>query len=181
MKKLIGMVALVTVLLFAVSCSSGVSQEKYDKATSDLTAKTAELQSVNTQYTQAKSSLDAANLKIDKATSDLTAKTAELQSANTQYTQAKSSLDAANVKLNKAKIEITVVNAIFLPAMTGELNQMSQADQTKLMQTMEDNIKSIGDAALQAKWDAMKNSGGDEDATMAFFQYLLSDVAKTLQ
>ena len=160
MKKTIWLVAgLVMVLLFAVSCG-GVSQEAYDKATGDLAAKTAELKN---------------------STDDLTAKTAELQALNTKYDQTNSDLAAVNTKLTKAKNEIAILNAIFLPAITGEMEQMSDAEGEKLLQEIEANVNTIGDAVLTKKYNAMKDSNGDADTTMDFFVYLLQDMEKTLE
>jgi hypothetical protein len=138
-KAIVLIIGLILVLAFTVSCSSGVAQTAYDKAVSDLTAKTAELN------------------------------------------QVKTGLDAANVKLVKAKNELAMFNEIFIPALDGTLNTMSQADQTKLFQDLQTKVDAMKDAALSSKFAAITSSSGGSQETMDFFLYLLQDMEKALK
>ena len=145
MKKAFGLgLALILILLLSVSC--GISQDKYDKVTSDLAA---------------------AQVQIQKLQGDLTAKDTEFK--------------AANDKLAKAKNEINVLNTIFIPAITGEFNNKTQTEMLTVFLGWRDKVNTIGDSALTAKFQAIIDSSGSEEATMAFFQYLFEDIAKTLQ
>jgi hypothetical protein len=140
MKKFIVLVfGLVVLLAFTVSCSSGVAQSTYDKAVSDLTAKTAEL------------------------------------------SQAKTGLDATNTKLAKVKNELAIFNGIFIPALDGTLNTMSQADQTKLFQNLQAKVDALKDAKITSKFAAITSSSGGSQETTDFFLYLLQDMENALK
>jgi chromosome segregation ATPase len=173
MKKAIGLaLGLVLILLLSVSC--GIPQDKYDKATSDLAAAQVQIQTMETQLTG--------------KTAELSARDSDLTAAQTQITQLQEDLTAndtqlktATDKLAKAKSEIEVLNAIFLPSITGELNQMTQGEIANLFLGWRDKINAIGDSALTAKFQAIIDSQDSEAATMAFFQYLLEDIANTLK
>lgn len=152
MKYLIAIgVGLVFVSIFTVSCG-GVSQEVYDRATENLASLNATYEQVN---------------------NDLAAKAAELESLNTQNNE-------ANTKLDKLKIEVAIYNAVFIPALTGELDYASEAEQQQIINGIEDNIKTLNDPVLQRKYNQMKFSA-DSDATAEFFLYLLQDIEKTLE
>jgi len=72
MKKFLGIgLALILILLLSVSCSSGVSQEKYDKVNSDLTAAQAQIQTLQTQLSAKESELGASNDKIKAAKAEI--------------------------------------------------------------------------------------------------------------
>jgi len=144
----LGLALIMVVLLFPflISCSSGISQDKYDKVNADLTA---------------------AQVQIQKLQGDITTKDATLKSAND--------------KLAKAKNEINVLNTIFIPALTGELNNKTQSEMMTVFLGWRDKVNTFGDPALTAKFQAIIDSSGGEAATMAFFQYILEDIAKTLQ
>jgi len=147
-KALISWLVLIMVLLILpllISCS-GISQEKYDKANSDLAA---------------------AQVQIQQLQGDLTAKDAELK--------------ATNEKLGKARNEIVILNAIFIPAMKGDFNNKTQDEMMSMFLSWQDKVNTVKDTILTAKFQAIMDSGGGNEATMAFFQYLLEDIEKTVQ
>jgi septal ring factor EnvC (AmiA/AmiB activator) len=165
MKKAFGLsLALILILLFSVSC--GISQDKYDKVNSSLAAAQVQIQKLQGDITAKDASLAAAQAQIQKLQGDITAKDTTLK--------------AANDKMGKAKAEVEIFNAIFIPAMTGELNNMSEAEGTKLFLGLRDKVVAIGDPLLTTKIQAVIDSGSNE-ATLAFFQYLLEDIARTVQ
>jgi outer membrane murein-binding lipoprotein Lpp len=141
----LALIMVLMVLTFLISCS-GISQEKYDKVNSDLTA---------------------AQAQIQKLQGDLMAKDTEFK--------------ATSEKLAKAKNEIEVLNAIFIPAMTGELNNKPQDEMASLFLGWRDKINTIGDPALTTKFQAIMEGGAGNEATNEFFQYLLLDIEKTLK
>jgi hypothetical protein len=153
MKKAFGLVlALILILLLSASC--GIAQDKYDKVTSDLTA---------------------AQVQIQKVQGDLAAK-------NTELSTKASELKAAQDKLGKAKAEVEIFNAIFIPAMSGELNNMSEAEGINLFFNLRDKVKAIGDPTLTAKLQAVIDSGSsDETVILPFFVYLLEDISRALE
>ncbi len=147
MKKIFGIgMALILILLLSVSCSSGVSQDKYDKVNSDLTAAQAQVQTLQAQ---------------------LSAKQSEF--------------DASNAKLVKAKADVDVLNAIFIPAMSGEFANMTETEIKDLFEEWQNQVNAIGDAALTAKFQAIVDSQGGQGETMDFFLALLQDISKSLE
>ena len=143
--------ALILIPLLTASC--GIPQEKYDKLTSDLTAAQAQIQTLS---------------------GELTAKTNELAAKDTE-------LKATKDQLEEAKGKIEVLNAIFIPAMTGELSQKTQDEMATIFLGWRDKVTAVGDPDLTAKFQAIIDSGGGNEVTMAFFTYLLEDIAKTLK
>lgn len=136
MKRIIGVgLSLVMVLLFLVSC--GVPQEKYDKLNSDLTAAQTQIQSLQSDLSAKESELTAAETQAQSLQSNLSAKESELSAAKTQAQSLQSSLSAkeselqaTKTKLAQAKSRMEVVNGLFIPAITGELDKMTQAQAT---------------------------------------------------
>jgi outer membrane murein-binding lipoprotein Lpp len=145
-KTLVLVMAVVLISLLSISCSSGVSQDKYDKVNSDLAAAQAQIQTLQTQ---------------------LSAKQSEF--------------DASSAKIVKAKADIDVLNAIFIPAMSGEFNNMTEAQIMNLFIGWRDKVNAIGDTALTAKFQAIIDSNGGQQETMDFFMALLQDTSKSLE
>ena len=153
MKKGIGIVLVSILLLSFLAACGGIPQEKYDKANSDLTAAQAQIQSLQ---------------------SDLTAKNAELAAKDTELKDIKE-------KLGQTKKMIEVINGIFVAAMKGELDNMTQTENLNYFLSWRDKVNAIGDPVMTAKFQAIIDSEGDSGATMAFFVYLFESVPKTFE
>jgi outer membrane murein-binding lipoprotein Lpp len=119
--------------------------------------------------------------KYDKVNSDLTAAQAQIQKLQGDLTAKDTELKATSAKLAKAKNEIEVLNSIFIPALTGELNNKTQDEMTSVFLSWRDKVNTIGDATLSTKFQAIMDSGGGNEATMAFFRFLLEDIEKTVK
>ena len=160
MKKGIG-IAVVSILLlsFLVGCG-GVSQDKYDKVNSDLTA---------------------AQVQIQTLQSDLTAKNTELKSAQSALSAKDTELKATQEKMGKAKSMIEVINGIFVPAIKGEFDNMTEGETINFFLSWRDKVNAIGEATLTAKFQAIIDSEGDAETTLAFFLYLFESVPKILE
>jgi outer membrane murein-binding lipoprotein Lpp len=152
MKKGLG-IAVVSILLLTFLAACGISQDKYDKVNSDLTA---------------------AQTQIQTLQGDLTAKNAELAAKDTE-------LKATREKMGKAKGMIEVINGIFVPAIKGEFDNMTQTENLNYFLSWRDKVNAIGDATLTAKFQAIIDSEGDAETTLAFFVYLFESVPKTLE
>jgi len=152
MKKAFGL-ALILILLLMLSVSCGISQDKYDKVVSELSA---------------------AQVQIQKLQGDLNVKTTELSAKEAQ-------LKATNDKLTKAKNEVEVLNNIMIPSLTGEYNNKTETELLNLFFGWRDKVNAIGDASLNAKFQALIDTKGSDVATMAFLQYLFEDIARTLK
>ena len=105
--------------------------------------------------------------KYDKVNSDLAAKTAELK--------------AATDKLALVKGEVEIFNTIFLPAMRGDLDNMSDTDSMNLFLSVRDKVIAVGDSELTAKFQAIIDSAGSDESVFDFFIYLLEDISKELK
>jgi outer membrane murein-binding lipoprotein Lpp len=161
MKKILAFgLLLIIILMFSVSCSSGVSQENYDKVNSDLTAAQAQIQTLQAQVQTLQAQVDS--------------KTAELSARDND-------LAAAQEKWARAKAEIGVLNAIFVPSITGELYGKTDAEMANLFLEWRDQVNAIGDANLTAKFQAIMDSQGGQQQTLDFFLALLQDISKSLE
>jgi outer membrane murein-binding lipoprotein Lpp len=119
------------------------------------------------KYDKVNTDLAAAQTQIQKLQGDLTAKDAELK--------------ATHEKLGKARNEIEILNAIFIPAMKGEFSNKTQDEMMSTFLSWQGKINTAKDTILTAKFQAIMDSGGGNEPTMAFFQYLLEDIEKTLK
>jgi outer membrane murein-binding lipoprotein Lpp len=119
--------------------------------------------------------------KYDKVNSDLAAAQAQIQKLQGDLTAKDTELKATNGKLGKARNEIEVLNAIFIPALMGELNNKSPDEMTSVFLSWRDKVNTIGDPTLTAKFQAIMDSGGGNEATMEFFRYLLVGIETTLK
>jgi outer membrane murein-binding lipoprotein Lpp len=119
--------------------------------------------------------------KYDKVNSNLTSALAQIQKFQGDLTAKDTDLKADSAKLGKAKNEIEVLNAIFIPALTGELNNKTQSEMASLLLIWRDKVNTIGDPALTTKFQAIVEGGGSNEATMEFFRYLLLDIENTLK
>ena len=111
--------------------------------------------------------------EYDKAKSDLA-------TVQAQLTTKTSELEAANQKLAQGMARIEIINAILIPAMKGELDNMTESQSIKFFLDWRDKIKAIGDPTLTAKFEALIGNFSD-DAMSAFFVYLLESTATTLK
>jgi len=158
MKKVVIVgLALIPILLFITSC--GVAQEEYDRVSSDLAAAQTQIQSLE---------------------GDLTAAQTQAQSLQDELSAKESELEVAKEKLEQGKARIEILNAIFIPAITGELDRMTEAESMSYFFEWRDKVKAIGDPTLTAKFEAMIETFSDQ-ALMSFFIYLLESIPKALE
>jgi len=151
MKKAIMVgLALIPMLLFITSC--GVPQEEFNRVSSDLAAAQTQIQSLQ---------------------SDLSAKETELSVKGSE-------LEATKGKLEQGQARIEILNAIFLPAITGELDRMTEAESVAYFLEWRDKVVAVGDPTLTAKFQAIIDTWSDE-ATLSFFIYLLESIPEALE
>ena len=119
--------------------------------------------------------------KYDKANSDLTSAQAQIQKLQGDLTAKDTELKATQIKLDKVNSKIEILNDIFIPAITGELDNKTQNEMTDIFLSWRDKVNAIGDTTLAAKFQMILDSGNSNDATNEFFKYLLEDIAKTVK
>ncbi|GAI81809.1 unnamed protein product, partial [marine sediment metagenome] len=112
--------------------------------------------------------------------SDLTAAQAEIQSLQSDLSAKESDLEAAKGKLEQGKVRIEILNAIFIPAITGELDRMTEAEAMNYFLEWRDKVKAVEDPTLTVKFQAVIDTGSDE-ATMDLFVYLLESIPEALE
>lgn len=119
--------------------------------------------------------------KYDKANSDLTTAQAQIQKLQGDLLAKDNELKAVKVKLDKVNSKIEILNDIFIPAITGELNNKTQNEMADIFLGWRDKVNAIGDPTLTEKFQMIVDSGGSNDATNEFFKYLLEDIEKTVK
>jgi hypothetical protein len=152
-------IALLMVLVLLPACASGVPQEEYERVSNELIA-------AQTQTWSLQDELTTAQTQIQSLQDELSAK--------------ESQLEATQEKLEQGKARIEILNAIFIPAMTGELDAMTEAEAINFFFEWRDTVKAIEDPVLTAKFEAMIETFSDE-ALLSFFVYLLESTADALR
>jgi outer membrane murein-binding lipoprotein Lpp len=118
--------------------------------------------------------------EYDRVSSDLTAVQAEIQSLQSDLSAKESELEAIKEKLEQGKVRIEILNAIFIPAMTGELEGMTEAEAVSYFLEWRDKVMAVGDPTLTAKFEVLIETFSDE-ALLSFFVYLLESTADALE
>jgi len=119
--------------------------------------------------------------QYNKLNSDLAAAQAQIQTLQSDLTAKESDLKATQEKIVQATSKMEVLNAIFIPAMKGELNNMTQTETVTYFFTWRDKVNAIGDPVLTSKFQSIIDSGGADEVTLSFFLYLLENIPKTLE
>ena len=125
-------------------------------------------------------SCGVAQEEYDRVSSDLAAAQTQAQSLQDELSAKESELEVAKEKLEQGKARIEILNAIFIPAITGELDRMTEAESMSYFFEWRDKVKAIGDPTLTAKFEAMIETFSDQ-ALMSFFIYLLESIPKALE
>jgi hypothetical protein len=116
-----------------------------------------------------------------KTISDLAEKTAQLQEMTSKYNQAMQSLLDSKIKLITLKAELVILNTFFIPALTGELEAMSETELAMFFLDVQAKINSMGDPEIKSRFDAIVSSNGGDQETNDFFMYLLQDMENTVK
>jgi hypothetical protein len=119
--------------------------------------------------------------KYDKVNGDLAAAQVQAQKLQGDLTVKDTQLKTANDKLALAQSEIEIINTIFIPAFKGELDNVTETESMNLFLSMRDKVNAVGDSELTAKFQAIIDSIGSDEATLAFFIYLMEDISRTLK
>ena len=149
-KAMVVVLSLILILLFVTAC--GIPREEYDKLSSDFAAVQAQIQALQ----------------------------GELSTKETELSAKKSELEATKEKLGQGKARIEILNAIFIPAMTGELDRMTEGESVAFFFEWRDKVIAVGDPTLTAKFESMIETFSDE-ALLSFFVYLLDSTADALE
>jgi hypothetical protein len=158
-KKVIG-IGLGLILLSLLSVSCGVSQSEYDKVKSELEADREQIQALQ---------------------SELAVKDAELKSAQSDLSTKDAELIAIQESMGRAKSKMEIINDLFVPAMKGDLDNMTKIEVFNFFLSWRDKINTMGDPMLASKFQAIIDSNGSDEATASFFVYLFESIPDTLE
>jgi peptidoglycan hydrolase CwlO-like protein len=191
MKKILGLVSgLALLLLFSVSCGSGITQEQYDQVNADLTSAQAQVQTLQADLNARTEELADKNDKLDESTQkwqesteDLAAAQAQISALEVQVTDKTDELAAKTDEINNmqentelVKTEYEILYILFMPALTGEIYDMSPSEQMDLSLDMRDKVDATGDPVLSSKFQALIDGGGSEEAVIDFYAYLMDAI-----
>jgi len=98
-----------------------------------------------------------------------------------EYDRVSSDLAAAEEKLEQGKTRIEILNAIFIPAITGELDRMTESEAVNYFLGWRDKINAVGDPTLTAKFETLIDSEFSDQAFTSFFIYLLESIPEALE
>ena len=177
-KAIVVCLALILILLSAISC--GVPQEDYAKVISDLTAAQTQIQSLQGELSTKETELSTKESELAAAQTQTQSLQGDLAAKETELSAKESELEVTNEKLEQGKARIEILNAIFIPAMTGELDAMTETEATNYSLEWQDSLNAVGDPVLTAKFEAFMDAGSDE-ALFSFFVYLLESTADALR
>ncbi|GAH41970.1 unnamed protein product, partial [marine sediment metagenome] len=134
------------------------------------------------------SDLAASQTKIQSLQDDLIGAEVQIQSLQSDYDKAKSDLEASQAEVQAAKERMLfaktnadIVNALFVPAMTGELDEMSESEAMILFLEWRDKIMSAEDPLLLAKFDALIAAEFGDEQALDFFVYLFESIPEILE
>lgn len=209
MKKRIIWLLVSSLMVLLVLSGCGVPQEDYDAvvATKDTAeAKATSLQgeldeaqsqiavlendkaAVESVLATTQDDLDKTKTALATSQSDLAETENILATAQSNLTETKndlteveSEIEALEQNMTQAKALVEVVNAIFVPALTGELYDMSEGEAWDYLMEWRDSVKASGDPVALEKFEAMMGLDYDDELFMDFFVYVLTAIPKKLE
>ena len=111
---------------------------------------------------------------------ELVSTEAELTSTKAELTSTEAENAALNETLEEAKARMEIIEGIFVPAFTGELDEMTEAEAMAWFLEWRDQIMAIGDPVLTAKFEFLMDTFSDA-ALESFFVYLFESTAEALE
>ncbi len=112
---------------------------------------------------------------------ELVSTEAELTSTEAELTSTEAELTEINETLEEAKARMAIIESIFVPAFTGELDELTEAEAMAFFLEWRDQIMAIGDPVLEAKFEACIDSYFFGTACFNFFVYLFESMAEALE
>jgi septal ring factor EnvC (AmiA/AmiB activator) len=106
---------------------------------------------------------------------------AELASTEAELTSTEAENADLNETLMEAKARWELIEGIFIPALTGELDEMTEAELVARFLEWRDQIMAIGDPTLEALFQEFIDSDISDEAAFNFFVYLFESMAEALE
>ena len=106
---------------------------------------------------------------------------AELADTEAELTSTEAENADLSEILMEAEARMEIIEGIFVPAFTGELDEMTEAETTAWFLEWRDQIMAIGDPALETVFQACIDSPFVGTACFDFFIYLFESTAEALE
>lgn len=162
----IGIMLLLVPLILA-TCTAGVSQEEYDKVKSELATAQAQVEGLESDLSTAQDQIETLESEYEDVQNDLR--------------DSQDKVESLEEKIKQAKAKAEVLNGLFVPALTGELDQMTEEEAMSYFLEWRDTIEATGDPEMKEKFQGLIDSGFADNEMMDFFLYLFESIPDTLE
>ncbi len=112
---------------------------------------------------------------------ELVSTEAELTSTEAELASTEAELAEIDETLEEAKARWELIEGVFLPVLTGELNEMTEAEAGAWLLEWQAQIIAIGDPTLEALFQEFIDSVINDEAAFNFFVYLFESMAEALE
>ena len=117
---------------------------------------------------------DAAKTEVQLLQSDLAEAQAQIQSLQGE-------VQAAKEHILLARTNAEIVNSIFIPAVTGELDEISETEIMSLILEWNDKIETTEDPQMMTMFEALLDSKFGDEEMLDFFVYVLERIPEILE
>lgn len=112
---------------------------------------------------------------------DYEAMVAERDAARAEVVTLQSELASLERQMTQAKALAEVVSGLFVPALTGELEKISENESMRYFQEWYDKVEASGDPLVQDKFEALIESRFPDEQMGDFFLYLFEVLLERLE
>ncbi len=112
---------------------------------------------------------------------DYEAIVAERDAARAEVVTLQSELASLEGKMARAKALAEVVSGLFVPALTGELEQISENESMRYFLEWRDKVEASGDPLVQDKFETLIESRFPDEQMRDFFLYLFEVLLERLE
>ena len=105
----------------------------------------------------------------------------ERDAAQAEVITLRSELVSLEQKMAQAKALAEVMSSLFVPALTGELEKISEGESMRYLQEWHDKIEASGDPLVRDKFEALVESGFPDKQIRDFFLYLFETLLERLK
>jgi len=119
--------------------------------------------------------------EYDKLKAELSAFQAQVKVLQSDLEAAQNRIDLLEQKMTRAKAQAEIISGLFVPALTGELNEMTAGESVQFLLEWLDQVEASGDAVLKEKFQALMDAEFANEGMMDFFLYLFENLPRTLE
>ena len=119
--------------------------------------------------------------EYDKLAAELSAAQSQVETLQSDLESAQSRIALLEEKMAWARAQAEIISGLFVPALTGELNEMTAAESTRFFLQWRDQVEASGDVLLKDKFQALMDAEFANEGIMDFFLYLFENLPETLE